>query len=193
MYLYSLPSSWYVTIHNKSIANRDTITIPVCEQEYKIITRQYIAEPQNEITSHCAISGPFIILDLVYSYFYGEKHLENTIETIKMFSWLKCTNAVKMFDFKNDIISKYILLCSIKHVNDDLFYWIIENMSIDSLNDFYEKNINKLLKILVITETKKTIVFNNADNKINLKKLFELIKKNYDFIHYLLSLINCDV
>ena len=27
MYKYTIPSSWYVRIHNKSYANKDTITI----------------------------------------------------------------------------------------------------------------------------------------------------------------------
>ena len=190
MYLYTIPSSWYVTIHNKSIANRNTITIPVCEEEYKIIFRQYVIESQNEITNYCAICGPYIMLDLVYSYFRDVNNLENIIETIKMFAWFNCTNAVKMFDCKNDIISKYILSCSIKHCNNDLFYWIIDNMIIDSLNDFCKKNMNKLFKILKVID--EVIVIRKTDDKTILIDLFELAKKHKNIISYSLSLMCCE-
>jgi hypothetical protein len=178
MYIYSLPSSWYVTIQNNSRSNRDTITIPVNEEEYNIITRQYVKDPLNELTVWCAISGPYIILDKVYNYFYHGKSLPNAIETIKMFAWLNCINAIKQFDYTNILIGKNILLCALMHANRELFNWAIEHIDKSVIEDFYNKNIKNINQMIFWHKpfTNKNIF---SDSETKFMELFEHIEKNY--------------
>lgn len=122
MYTYTIPSSYYITIHNKSIANKDTLIIPVNEEEYNIIIRKYIKVQNDDEYTEYAISNPYVRLWLIEQYFYGEKTLENTIELIRLFAWFNCVNAIKQFDISNNIIKFEILLQSIKILNKDLFY-----------------------------------------------------------------------
>ena len=147
MYAYSIPSPWYVRLHNKSLANKDTITIPVGEEESYIIMRKYIKVVDDEEYTEYAISGPYILLWQVEQYFYGEKTLDNTLEIIKLFAWFNCTNAIKQFDISNSEIKLEILLQSFKYNNQELFDYIIQYVSIEDTHLFIEKH-ESLFRIL---------------------------------------------
>lgn len=150
-------SSWYVSIHNISYANNQTITIPVCEEDYKITTKQYMnnngLKPNQQSQTHYefAIVGPYIILDHVLCYFYGDREKYSFIYTIRMFGWLNCTNTIKKIieEYKKEkydydlysIIINEVMTCSIKHKNKELFYWILNYMSDEEVKLFCNKNI----------------------------------------------------
>jgi hypothetical protein len=156
MYKYSIPSSWYVNLHNCSIANRQTITIPVEEREYINISRKYTnnnnpilkSYTDSETHENFAICDPCIVLDTIYTYFYGVKDLTNTLETIKMFIWFDCVDAVKQFDYKNPAISKCILDYSLKKKNCELFFWIIDLIDTFTVNQYYSADFQHILKRL---------------------------------------------
>lgn len=133
-------SSWYVRIHNKSYANKDTITIPVEEEEYNIISRKTINVIDDEEYTSYSISNPYVLLWQVERYFYGEKTLENTLETLKMFAWFNCISAIKQFDVSNDIIKQEILLLSFKHHNEELLDYIIKYVSCEEIAIFFKKH-----------------------------------------------------
>ncbi len=165
MYKYSIPSPWYVRLHNKSLANKDTITIPVGEEESYIIMRKYIKVVDDDEYTEYAISGPYILLWQVEQYFYGEKTLDNTLETIKMFAWFNCTNAIKKFDISNSEIKLEILLQSFKYNNQELFDYIIQYVSIEDTHLFIEKH-ESLFRILGrFSKAINLIAIINAFNK----------------------------
>ena len=165
MYAYSIPSPWYVRLHNKSLANKDTITIPVGEEESYIIMRKYIKVVDDEEYTEYAISGPYILLWQVEQYFYGEKTLDNTLEIIKLFAWFNCTNAIKQFDISNSEIKLEILLQSFKYNNQELFDYIIQYVSIEDTHLFIEKH-ESLFRILGrLSKAINLIAIINAFNK----------------------------
>ena len=162
---YKTPSSWYVRIHNKSLANKDTITIPVGEEEYYIISRKYETVLDDEEYTSYAISNPHVPLWMVERYFYGEKTLENTIATIKMFAWFDCVNAIKQFDISNSVIKQEILLLSYKLYNKELFDYIIEHISDEDAITFLEKHTELFKSLGKITKTLNLIAVINVFNK----------------------------
>jgi hypothetical protein len=174
-YKYTLPSSWYVRIHNKSYANKDTITIPVTEEEYNIISRKTITVTDDDEYTSYSISNPYVLLWQIERYFYGEKTLENILETIKMFAWFNCVSAIKQFDVYDDIIKQEILLLSFKHYNEELLDYVIQYVSLKDIAIFFKKHAKLFKSLGQITKTLKHLYTYISVANIVTKKL--LIKK----------------